>query len=106
MLHDSDVYERPDEFNPDRFLKKHSSDGVKLELNPDILNPMDVAFGFGRRICPGRHMAYESLWMTITSFVAVFNISKATDSSGNEVTPSDEYVFGFLSYVFIHTVLL
>lgn len=54
-------------FNPDRFVK----DGV---LDPDILNPEVAAFGFGRRICPGRFMAHDSVWMLIACILAVFDV--------------------------------
>ena len=62
-----------------------------IELDPDVLNPVNVAFGFGRRVCPGRHMAYESLWITIASLIATFDVSKARDEQGNEITPTAEY---------------
>ena len=41
-MHDPEAYENPDEFRPERFLR----DG---EPNPDVRNPYDYAFGFGRR---------------------------------------------------------
>ena len=100
MLHDPNVYEHPDKFNPDRFLQESSSGGSELKLDHEVPNPMDAAFGFGRRICPGRHMTYESLWMSVASFVAVFDIKKSVDEQGNEITPSDEYELGFLRCAF------
>ena len=42
MLHNPKDYPKPELFNPERFLRNGS-------LDPTILNPMDVAFGFGRR---------------------------------------------------------
>jgi len=42
MLHDDEQYPNPSTFDPERFLK----DG---KLNPGILDPSEVAFGFGRR---------------------------------------------------------
>ena len=42
ILHDSEVYPEPERFLPERFVK----DG---KLNPDIMDPATVAFGFGRR---------------------------------------------------------
>ena len=88
-MHDPKIFKHPDYFSPDRFLKVRSRSEV--ELDPDILDPVDVAFGFGRRICPVRHFAYESLWLTIASLIAAFDIGKATDEQGNEITPTAEY---------------
>jgi len=42
MLHNLEVFNEPMEYRPERFLK----DG---KLNPDVLDPSSVAFGFGRR---------------------------------------------------------
>jgi hypothetical protein len=43
MLHDDNEYVEPEKFSPDRFLDK---DG---QLNPSVLDPTRMAFGFGRR---------------------------------------------------------
>lgn len=43
MTHDEKIYPDPFTFNPERFLK----DG---KLDPSVLQPESVAFGFGRRI--------------------------------------------------------
>ena len=42
ILHDPNDYPDPERFNPDRFIK----DG---RLNPDVRDPLTIAFGFGRR---------------------------------------------------------
>ena len=42
MLNDERVYPEPHEFKPERFLK-----GGKLDTS--VRDPMDIAFGFGRR---------------------------------------------------------
>ncbi|KAI0094959.1 cytochrome P450 [Irpex rosettiformis] len=91
MLHDEAAYPDPLIFNPDRFIK----DG---RLNPEVRDPTVSAFGYGRRICAGRHMAYESMWFNIASILAVFNLAKAKDEHGVEITPSEEYIMGFLCY--------
>ncbi|KNZ80387.1 O-methylsterigmatocystin oxidoreductase [Termitomyces sp. J132] len=84
MLHDEKFYPDPFEFNPDRFIK----DG---KLNPDVKDPIHAAFGFGRRVCPGRHMALSAIWIAIASILTVFDITKARDEKGNIIEPSHEY---------------
>ncbi|KAJ7205516.1 cytochrome P450 [Mycena pura] len=86
ILHDENVYPDPYSFKPERYLL----DG---KLNPDIPGP-DIVFGFGRRMCPGRHFALSSVWITMTSILAAFDVSKAVDDAGNVVEPSYEYCAG------------
>ena len=89
ILHDENVYPNPLSFSPDRFIKNG-------KINLEVRDPAVAAFGFGRRICPGRFMAYESMWIAIASTLAVFNISKAKHQDGTAITPSGEYELGFL----------
>ena len=42
MLNDERDYPEPREFRPERFLKNG-------ELDSSVRDPMDIAFGFGRR---------------------------------------------------------
>ncbi|KAF9264353.1 cytochrome P450 [Marasmius fiardii PR-910] len=83
-LHDESIY-GPDtlSFNPDRFIKQ---DGEKLPPNPDIL-----AFGFGRRQCPGRQFAINTLWLAMTYLLASFTIAK-------EIDPVVNYTAGLSSH--------
>ena len=84
MAHDESVYPDPFSFKPERFLGPNP--------NPDPA----MAFGFGRRICPGRFMAYESMWIAIACTLAMFNISKVKRADGTPDTPAGEYEMGFL----------
>lgn len=43
MMYDEKAYPNPTIFNPERFLK----DG---KLDPEVLDPRIIAFGFGRRV--------------------------------------------------------
>ncbi|KAJ6548198.1 cytochrome P450, partial [Mycena vulgaris] len=90
ILHDEGMYPDPHGFKPERFLL----DG---KINPAVRDPETAAFGFGRRICPGRHMASSSLWITIASILATFDIKKAVDDNGNEIEPAHEYFPGLIS---------
>lgn len=84
------MYPDPSRFNPDRWLKNG-------KLNPEIRDP-DAAFGAGRRICAGQHMAYEAMWITIAQLLATFEIHKAKDANGNPITPSEDIILGFAWY--------
>ncbi|KAJ7129052.1 cytochrome P450 [Mycena filopes] len=68
LLHDPEVYPKPFDFNPDRFLS--ASDDPKL--NPD---PRRYTFGFGRRVCPGQYLADDALFIAFVTTLAVFHIA-------------------------------
>jgi cytochrome P450 len=79
------TYPDPFSFRPERFIK----DG---KIDPDVI----PAFGFGRRICPGRHMAQASAWIAAASMLASFDIAKAVDADGSVIEPSGEYTTAIL----------
>ncbi|PPQ87697.1 hypothetical protein CVT25_011464 [Psilocybe cyanescens] len=85
MLHNEDVYPDPFDFNPDRFMK----DG---KLNKSVRDPSHACWGFGRRICPGRYMAFSAVWIAIASLLTVYDIKKAVDDEGNVIEPAHDYV--------------
>ncbi|KAK7442488.1 hypothetical protein VKT23_016086 [Stygiomarasmius scandens] len=84
ILHDKILYPDPDTFNPSRWL---TSDG---KINTDMKAPLST-FGFGRRACPGMHMALSSMWMTITSTLLTFNISERVTEDGEIIKLAQEY---------------
>lgn len=79
-------------------MRRHSG-GQELgyELDTSVRDPMDAAFGFGRRICPGRFMAYESVWIVVATVVSMFDIERAKDASGQPIELTGEYTEGFLA---------
>ncbi|KAJ7167250.1 cytochrome P450 [Mycena crocata] len=89
ILHDETVYPDPYTFNPERFLL-----GGKLDTAAQL---PDTPFGFGRRLCPGRHMAISSLWISVASILAAFQITKARDEQGREMEPSYAFDSGFIN---------
>ncbi|KAF4604252.1 hypothetical protein EYR38_004674 [Pleurotus pulmonarius] len=86
---DKSVYTEPTKFNPDRFLPK--SQGGNEEPRPI------ATFGFGRRICPGRHLAAASIWIAVATMFATVNVNKAKDEDGNEITPEIMFETGLTS---------
>jgi len=91
MLHNEDDYPDPSAFKPERFIK----DG---QLDPNIRDPATIAFGFGRRLCPGSHIAMSTIWIAAASILATFNISKCVGKDGRVIEPSREYSSSIISH--------
>ncbi|KAL1672541.1 cytochrome P450 [Schizophyllum commune] len=87
MAHDEKAYPDPHAFKPERYL---DADG---KLDPNVRDPAEIIFGFGRRKCIGRHVAYSTLWITIASILRVYNMDKcAKRSDGSDIEPCREWV--------------
>jgi len=91
MTLDENIYTDPFRFNPARYLPKPIGLG---EPHSTGIGP----FGFGRRICPGRHLANDSLWMAMATILATLTISKATDKDGKEITPELSFISGVTTH--------
>jgi len=74
ILHDPDMYPDPDTFKPERFI---NADGT-LRDDPVLTS----AFGFGKRICPGRHFVDASFFIVVASLLSVFDVKKDKRSDG------------------------
>ncbi len=68
------MYPEPDTFKPERFLNQ---DGT-LRDDPVLMS----AFGFGKRICPGRHFADATLFIVVASVLSVFNVRRPDPENG------------------------
>ena len=64
------------------------------------MEPEVAAFGFGRRKCPGRYLAMDSLWIAMAYLLTCFNIEKPVDENGQVIEPSGEYTTGLLRFVY------
>jgi cytochrome P450 len=91
MCRDEEMYPKPDEFRPERFLEPNKSGQLPLD-------PEKYIFGFGRRVCVGSHYADAVLFIMISSIVATFDISKALDEHGNEITPVESYTNSLMTF--------
>ncbi|TEB35555.1 cytochrome P450 [Coprinellus micaceus] len=85
MTHDPRTYKNPMKFNPDRFLAGGEPD------------PTDICFGFGRRTCPGSHLADSTVFIMCATVLSVFNISKCV-VNGVVVEPVHEMTTGTISH--------
>ncbi|KAG5638092.1 hypothetical protein H0H81_001859 [Sphagnurus paluster] len=88
MTLDEKVYKDPHTFNPSRYRPQPEGNNEPFPNGP---------FGFGRRICPGRHLADASVWIAIASILACFDISKAVGEDGKEITPEVNITSGITS---------
>ncbi|KAF8631286.1 hypothetical protein AX15_002609 [Amanita polypyramis BW_CC] len=89
LAHDPKVYNDPFAFKPERFI----ATGVR-PAEPD---PRQVCFGFGRRICPGMHLADVSVFVSCALSLAVFDITKYVEN-GVVVEPVHDFTTGTISH--------
>ncbi|KAJ7160982.1 cytochrome P450 [Mycena filopes] len=86
---DPKAYPDPGEFRPERFL---TTDGHVKEKDP-----RGHLFGFGRRTCPGIHLADATLWLACASILATFDVEPQT-VDGSPQIPSGQYSDGTISH--------
>ncbi|CUA75218.1 O-methylsterigmatocystin oxidoreductase [Rhizoctonia solani] len=87
IMHNPEVYPDPERFVPERFM------GATAPPFPE-----NYAFGFGRRIWPGMHVAQQSMWLSISNILANFTITKAKDQNGVEIVPEENYTNDIIRY--------
>ena len=101
MVRDEALYPDAHSFKPERFMPENLKN-----LDEDVkkrMDPRNYCFGFGRRICPGRHLIESSGWFLMATIVATLDITKARDAEGNVVEPKVEFnnaVFRFVASTF------
>jgi len=72
----------PEVFRPERYLEANLRD------------PSQFVFGFGRRICPGRYMAENTLFIAISAILHLFSITRMVDEDGSGVPFEPRWVNG------------
>ena len=72
-------------FNPARHLDK---EGNVAPGPPDTKEESHVTYGFGRRLCVGRHVANNSLFIDMAIMLWALNIERTVDETGKP-TPLD-----------------
>jgi cytochrome P450 len=76
-------------FNPGRF--------VKTETNEPAPDPHNYVFGFGRRVCPGKLLADNALYLNVAQTLAAFNISPVLEE-GKAAEPQVRFEPGVVSH--------
>jgi len=81
--HDRSVFgEDADEFRPERHL---GEEGELLSGRLKADQGGHVSFGFGRRICVGKELALESLFITISRILWAAKLERKKDENGRDI---------------------
>lgn len=75
-------YDEPDSFRPERYLEHSLKAGAYTGGDPYARD--HFGFGAGRRICPGMHLAENSLFITLAKILWAFQIRAPLTSDGKE----------------------
>jgi cytochrome P450 len=83
--HDRTIFgDDADEFRPER----HLDDKGELSLGPaETYREGHSSFGFGRRICVGKHLANESLFINTARTLWAATLEWTKDENGNDIVP-------------------
>ncbi|EOX97186.1 Cytochrome P450 82C4, putative isoform 1 [Theobroma cacao] len=73
MMRDPNVWEKPSEFVPERFLNEHAKFDVRGQ------DFEFVPFGSRRRMCPGATFALQILHLTLARLIHGFELGKVSD---------------------------
>jgi len=73
--------EEADRYLPERWLGTELNEIHPEHGKPQLPDPLEYVFGFGRRSCPGSHLALSILYDLFTSFLLRYSISKPSNFS-------------------------
>ncbi|GAA6058281.1 hypothetical protein JCM3770_002891 [Rhodotorula araucariae] len=92
---DPELYPEPTKFKPERFISESGA-----LIGTKFSEAGHHAYGFGRRICPGKHIADRSLFIVFTRLLWSCSLRPAIDpATGKEAPPSvDAFSEGFSSH--------
>ncbi|KAG9628843.1 cytochrome P450, partial [Aureobasidium melanogenum] len=79
IQHDPGRHEDPDRFWPERYSADHTNTMQSINAS-DVRNRDHFAFGSGRRVCPGYHVAERSLAVAIMRLLWGFKIAPSPDA--------------------------
>ncbi|KAI0839866.1 cytochrome P450 [Hypoxylon sp. FL0890] len=98
--HDATLYPHPEEFMPSRFqgqTPRRSTDANSRGYQ----NGDHFAYGAGRRLCPGIHLAERVLFLFVARLLWTYTVAQKLDASGNpipiDIEPSTAYSEGFIA---------
>ncbi|KAF9073503.1 cytochrome P450 [Rhodocollybia butyracea] len=85
---DPTVFPDPHAFKPERFVET---------TDPRLINHRFGCFGFGRRICPGMHVALQSLYIVISRMLWAFDVLPVVENGVEYIPGADDFTLGLVS---------
>lgn len=101
LHHDPDLHTDPDTFNPWRY-KNHTCLAPAYTASSDYNNRDHYAYGAGRRICPGIHLAERGMFIAFAKMLWAFDMSEPINPQTGMPIPVNVdaetgYMDGFLN---------
>ena len=85
MNRDPEIFgKNPEHFDPGRYLDESGTDAAP-GMSTEIKERGHFTYGFGRRICVGRYMSDNALFINIAVLLWATEIGRKKDASGNFV---------------------
>lgn len=88
MLHDPAIYPGPGAFKPERYGG----------LDSEMKKVTDLAFGFGRRACPGYHFAEGTIFSIVATVLATCDVVPVVGEHGQKIIPDIRYTTGAIIF--------
>jgi len=85
-----------DTFRPDRFLGPDPAPRGFSTSNTHEFG--SAAFGFGRRVCPGEHFAFASLFILVSNILATMEISPLLGADEKPILPEVAFESGVTAH--------
>ncbi|KAF4585218.1 hypothetical protein EYR40_002055 [Pleurotus pulmonarius] len=98
LTHNEEWYPDPTAFKPERHMQPLSGRSSLPQLPQYPPDPRTLVFGFGRRNCPGIHLAESFLYIVVVTTLATFSILPELDAEGNALPPKVEHLSGAISH--------
>ncbi|KAL1704617.1 cytochrome P450 [Schizophyllum commune] len=82
IYHDAGLFDEPEAFKPERHLQ--TPHGTKPGVDDSAFRST-LMFGGGRRICPGMHLAHNTVIVAAMRLLWAFSFEPAKDAAGQEI---------------------